>query len=160
MTSALFGKYTTNMIGEGGSWIQGKIAKGVATAIAGGVGSVIAGGKFDNGAATAAMGYLFNQMMTKEEADAKANARNQSVMQGRGCAAEGANACAGIQGRTYQENRTQDQIDYGQCKLACNILASPFTVTVNAIAGGGAVGGLAGLGIKAGFCSKLVCTAP
>jgi RHS repeat-associated protein len=60
MTSALFGKYTTNMIGEGGSWIQGNLAKGVATTIAGGVGSVIAGGKFENGATTAAMGYLFN----------------------------------------------------------------------------------------------------
>jgi hypothetical protein len=62
MASAMFGKYTTIAIGEGGSWIQGNIAKGVATAIAGGVGSVIAGGKFDNGAATAAMGYLFNAL--------------------------------------------------------------------------------------------------
>jgi RHS repeat-associated protein len=64
MASAMFGKYTTIAIGEGGGWIQGHIAKGVATAIAGGVGSVIAGGKFDNGAATAAMGYLFNQAAT------------------------------------------------------------------------------------------------
>jgi hypothetical protein len=45
---------------------------------------MITGGSFESGAKTAAYGYLFNQMMTKEEADAKANARNQSVMQGRG----------------------------------------------------------------------------
>jgi RHS repeat-associated protein len=68
MTAAVFGKFTTNQIeGWGGAnknsaeWL---IAKGVATSIAGGAGSAIAGGKFDNGAATAAMGYLFNQVAT------------------------------------------------------------------------------------------------
>jgi hypothetical protein len=34
------------------------------TIVACGVGSVIAGGKFENGAKTAAYGYLFNQMMS------------------------------------------------------------------------------------------------
>jgi RHS repeat-associated protein len=62
-TSAVFGKYTTNAI-NGADWLQGDIAKGVATSFAGGVGSVIAGGKFANGAETAAFGYLFNHLMS------------------------------------------------------------------------------------------------
>ena len=61
--SAVFGKYTTNAIGDiGGSGISAVIARGVATAVAGGVGAVIAGGSFENGARTAAFGYLFNWM--------------------------------------------------------------------------------------------------
>jgi hypothetical protein len=46
----------------GGDGTAAIIARGVATAIAGGVGSVIAGGKFENGAVTAAFGYLFNEL--------------------------------------------------------------------------------------------------
>ena len=62
--SAVFGKYTTNAIGDiGGSGISAVIARGVATAVAGGVGAVIAGGSFENGARTAAFGYLFNELM-------------------------------------------------------------------------------------------------
>ena len=61
--SAVFGKYTTNAIGDiGGSGISAVIARGVATAVAGGVGAVIAGGSFENGARTAAFGYLFNEL--------------------------------------------------------------------------------------------------
>jgi hypothetical protein len=61
--SAVFGKYTTNALGGfGGPGVGGVIARGVATVVAGGVGSVIAGGKFENGATTAAFGYLFNQV--------------------------------------------------------------------------------------------------
>jgi hypothetical protein len=37
-------------------------ARGVAATAAGGVGSVIGGGKFENGAVTAAYGYLFNEL--------------------------------------------------------------------------------------------------
>ena len=59
--SAVFGKFTTNAIG-GSSELSGPIAKGVASAVAGGVGSMIAGGKFENGAVTAAYGYLFNEL--------------------------------------------------------------------------------------------------
>jgi hypothetical protein len=59
--SAVFGKYATkNLQGFGGDGLQGDIALGVATIVAGGVGSVIGGGKFENGAKTAAYGYLFN----------------------------------------------------------------------------------------------------
>ena len=66
--SAVFGKYTTNAIGDiGGSGISAVIARGVATAVAGGVGAVIAGGSFENGAWTAAFGYLFNQVMHQLE---------------------------------------------------------------------------------------------
>ncbi len=53
--SAVFGKFATNNINFGGD-----VARGVAATVAGGVGSVIAGGKFENGATTAAFGYLFN----------------------------------------------------------------------------------------------------
>ncbi|TXT33701.1 MAG: hypothetical protein FD135_5444, partial [Comamonadaceae bacterium] len=40
------------------------------TVVAGGIGSVVAGGKFENGATTAAFGYLFNELQhsTKEQA--------------------------------------------------------------------------------------------
>jgi hypothetical protein len=58
--SAAFGKFTTIAIGD----VQGDFAKGVASTVAGGVGSVIAGGKFENGATTAAFGYLFNHLMS------------------------------------------------------------------------------------------------
>jgi len=62
--SAVFGKYTTNALGGfGGPGVGGVIARGVATVVAGGVGSVIAGGKFENGATTAAFGYLFNELL-------------------------------------------------------------------------------------------------
>ncbi len=57
--SAVFGKFTTNEIGSN-SALSGPIARGVASAVAGGVGSTIAGGKFENGATTAAYGYMFN----------------------------------------------------------------------------------------------------
>jgi RHS repeat-associated protein len=59
--SAAFGKFTTIAIGD----VQGDFAKGVASTVAGGVGSVIAGGKFENGAVTAAYGYLFNGLLTE-----------------------------------------------------------------------------------------------
>jgi RHS repeat-associated protein len=54
--SAAFGKFTTIQTQD---WGFG-IAQGAAAVVAGGVGSVIAGGKFENGATTAAFGYLFN----------------------------------------------------------------------------------------------------
>jgi hypothetical protein len=54
--SAAFGKFTTLQTQD---WGFG-IAQGAAAVVAGGVGSVIAGGKFENGATTAAYGYLFN----------------------------------------------------------------------------------------------------
>lgn len=63
--SAVFGKFATNTIGGPGvnTDFGEVLAKGVATAVAGGVGSVIAGGKFENGAKTAAYGYLFNELL-------------------------------------------------------------------------------------------------
>jgi len=54
--AAVFGKYATNVTED----ITNPIAKGIAASVAGGVGSMIAGGKFENGAVTAAYGYLFN----------------------------------------------------------------------------------------------------
>jgi len=59
--AAVFGKYTTNAIGDS-SILSDSVSKGVATSVAGGVGSMIAGGKFENGAVTAAYGYLFNHL--------------------------------------------------------------------------------------------------
>lgn len=62
-TSAVFGKFTTNSIsGFGDDGTGSVIARGVAASVAGGVGSVMAGGKFENGATTAAFGYLFNYL--------------------------------------------------------------------------------------------------
>ena len=59
--AALFGKFATNATA---GWGVG-VAQGAAAMVAGGVGSVIAGGKFENGAMTAAYGYLFNHMLSK-----------------------------------------------------------------------------------------------
>ncbi len=60
--SAVFGKYTTVQIGASLGVQSGEFNgyQFAATVVAGGVGSVIAGGKFENGAQTAAFGYLFN----------------------------------------------------------------------------------------------------
>ncbi len=58
--AAMFGKYATVAIGGTPGQFNGY--QMAATMVAGGVGSVIAGGKFENGATTAAFGYLFNQL--------------------------------------------------------------------------------------------------
>jgi RHS repeat-associated protein len=60
--AGVFGKFASNELSIGGSGMQYDIANGFIAATAGGIGSVIAGGKFENGAVTAAYGYLFNQM--------------------------------------------------------------------------------------------------
>jgi RHS repeat-associated protein len=54
------------------------------------------------------------------------------------------------------ENRTQSQIDYGQCKLVCNIAAAAPVAACNAAAGGGIVGGVAATAGRMSVCS-LVC---
>jgi hypothetical protein len=56
--SALVAKYTTNNTGK-----LDTIPRGVATAVAGGISSKIMGGSFENGATTAAYGYLFNALL-------------------------------------------------------------------------------------------------
>jgi RHS repeat-associated protein len=58
--SALFGKFATNATANWGN----DIGHFAITVVAGGVGSVIAGGKFENGAKTAAYGYLFNYCLS------------------------------------------------------------------------------------------------
>jgi RHS repeat-associated protein len=59
--AAVFGKFATNSIGAQPGVFDAYQA--AATVVAGGVGSVIAGGKFENGAKTAAYGYLYNQLL-------------------------------------------------------------------------------------------------
>jgi RHS repeat-associated protein len=71
--SAVFGKFTSNVIGGYFGVPSGEFNgyQMAATIVAGGVGSVIGGGKFENGAATAAYGYLFNELsngFSKEQA--------------------------------------------------------------------------------------------
>ena len=61
--SAAVGKAATGFLTDAGSWGDNNLndfTRGVAVAAAGGVGSMLAGGKFDDGARTAAYGYLFN----------------------------------------------------------------------------------------------------
>lgn len=62
--AAVFGKYATVSIGDTFGVKPGQFNgyQMAATMVAGGVGSVIAGGKFENGATTAAFGYLFNEL--------------------------------------------------------------------------------------------------
>ena len=54
---------------------------------------------------------------------------------------------------TKSENRTTEQVEYGQCKLVCQIATSPGVAVCNAVLGGGLTGTAAGIAGKAGFCS-------
>ena len=51
------------------------------------------------------------------------------------------------------DNRTQEQIDYGQCKLVCNISATPAVAACNVAAGGGLPGAVLGNVSKLSACS-------
>jgi hypothetical protein len=63
--SAGFSKVATLGLNDYTTWDA--LSKGIAVTVIGGTASVLAGGKFENGAMTAAYGYLFNQMMTGRE---------------------------------------------------------------------------------------------
>lgn len=56
----------------------------------------------------------------------------------------------------FMVNRTQSQVDAGQCKLVCQISMSPGVAACNAVAGGGLFGTAVGQATKAGVCS-MVC---
>lgn len=54
------------------------------------------------------------------------------------------------------ENRNTSEVEYGQCKLVCQIVVSPPIAICNAVLGGGLLGTAAAAAGKAGFCS-MVC---
>ena len=54
------------------------------------------------------------------------------------------------------DNRTQPQIDYGQCKLVCNIAAAAPVAACNAVAGGGIPGAILGTAGRMSVCA-MVC---
>jgi RHS repeat-associated protein len=99
--SSLLGKFTTNMIGDS-SIISGDLARGVATTIVGGIGSMIAGGKFENGAVTAAFGYLFNELQngrgTLRQRLQSAGYAETSYSDGSYCNIQGGNGSCGHAG--------------------------------------------------------------
>jgi RHS repeat-associated protein len=139
--SALFGKYTTNWLDEQfGKELS--LQRGIAAAVAGGVGAVISGGKFENGATTAAFGYLFNQVLSAMEAEAKAAARNRTVMSG-GCVAELTERCTGLP-RSGSESTTEQK---GKVLSAIGLAATgaglfPTTASPVLLGAGGAAQGL------------------
>ena len=93
MASALVGKFVTmHTRGLGGDDIAGKVTRGAMATVAGGLASVAGGGKFDDGATTAAFGYLFNEMLTDK--------------QGRSFKSRG---------RYYEGDRTMSGYDPGSC---------------------------------------------
>ncbi len=57
---------------------------------------------------------------------------------------------------TPPDLRTEAQVDYGQCKLVCNIAAAPPMAACNAVAGGGLAGAALGAAARTSVCS-LVC---
>lgn len=57
---------------------------------------------------------------------------------------------------TRPDNRTQSQIDIGQCKLVCQISLTPAVAACNMAAGGGLVGQALGQVFKGEVCT-LVC---
>lgn len=93
MASALVGKFVTmHTEGIGGDDFAGKVTRGAMATVAGGLASVAGGGKFDDGATTAAFGYLFNEMLTDK--------------QGRSFKSRG---------RYYEGDRTMSGYDPGSC---------------------------------------------
>jgi hypothetical protein len=153
-------------------------------AVIGGTASVIGGGKFANGAETAAFGYLFNSIwhsnnlsISKSTFDSSINdssvgnslnladqriastvivAQNSYINNQSPCAT--AECAAGLL-PAPSENRTQSQIDYGQCKLTCSVAGTPLTMTVNVLTGLGSVGTVLGAVGKTSICST-VCSKP
>jgi hypothetical protein len=121
--AALVGKWVTNNT-SGSGWND--FTSGVAAVVSGGVGSMITGGSFENGAKTAAYGYLFNQLLSNAEAEAKANARNKSVMQGRGCMAEAANTCAGITASSETSNASAPNSSNGVLRALLPASTAPL----------------------------------
>ncbi|UBB17180.1 RHS repeat-associated core domain-containing protein [Comamonas odontotermitis] len=53
------------------------------------------------------------------------------------------------------ENRSQKEVEYGQCKLICTIVLSPPVAACNAIAGGGVIGTGLGIYVKKEICSSI-----
>ena len=54
------------------------------------------------------------------------------------------------------DNRTQPQIDYGQCKLVCDIAAAAAVAACNTVAGGGIPGAILGTAGRLSICA-MVC---
>ena len=74
----------------------------------------------------------------------------QPTQPNRNCAT--AECAAGLP-PTTPDNRTQKEMDYGQCKLVCQTsLLAPVAIC-NAIAGGGLAGAVAGAVAKGGLCT-------
>lgn len=110
MASALVGKFTTLQTeGLGGNDLSGHIMKGAMASVSGGLASVAGGGSFKDGATTAAFGYLFNQWLSKEEAQRRDEERNRAVMRGN-CVAGGPMAgCSGVSDFGYSTEQTKVQ---------------------------------------------------
>jgi hypothetical protein len=121
--AALVGKWVTNNT-SGSGWND--FTRGIAAVVSGGVGSMITGGSFENGVKTAAYGYLFNQLLSNAEAEAKANTRNKSVMQGRGCMAEAANTCAGITASSETSNASAPNSSNGVLRALLPASTAPL----------------------------------
>ena len=95
--SAVFGKFSSNHINFGNV-----VANGIAATVAGGAGAVIAGGKFQNGAVTAAYGYLFNELQhgrgTMRQRLQSAGYAETSYSDGSYCNIQGGNGSCGHAG--------------------------------------------------------------
>jgi hypothetical protein len=66
----------------------------------------------------------------------------------------GANS-AGMPSGVITDNRTQAQIDAGQCKLVCGIAGAPITATANALTAGGLQGTAAFTAAKSAVCTYI-----
>ncbi|EJL82616.1 RHS repeat-associated core domain protein containing protein, partial [Herbaspirillum sp. CF444] len=88
--SAFVGKWVSN---QTSGW-QNDIYRGVAVSVAGGTTSVIGGGKFENGAMTAAFGYLFNAMSEKLRSYGMQFGTGVGVIAAASCTASTAGVCA------------------------------------------------------------------
>jgi hypothetical protein len=66
----------------------------------------------------------------------------------------GANS-AGMPSGVITDNRTQAQVDAGQCKLVCGIAGAPITATANALTAGGLQGTAAFTAAKSAVCTYI-----
>jgi RHS repeat-associated protein len=135
--SQVFSKFVSNNTGG-----LDRISRGVVATMAGGTASLITGGKFGSGAMTAAMGYLFNELMSHSYIDARERQRlagyRMTTYSDLGVCPAGSNQCYGgsFDGEPYQMP-TVDKIKMiGLAADAATFAAPPLAPVLQPVSAG------------------------
>lgn len=115
------------MFYENGNTFDRYVLGTIEHGLIGGTISASIGGDFNDGAQTAAYGYLFNQLGN----DLTREMHNERIMAGRGCSPQFANACAGIKAGSPEAVASARKMDgyiaFGADKMSSGLaLASAF----------------------------------